>query len=147
MNMHVSPSPMSLKQTRLLDAADFIEQVPASQFDMGQWPCCIAGHIERRIAGLQSDDDHAAHVAGDWMLLTSTEKAKLFMPSIFDLFPELHRQMVEGDGSSLDGKALSNVSRAWAARVLRHLAYTGDIDWQLARKRMPWMVKRLADVG
>jgi hypothetical protein len=145
MNMHVNaPPPMSLKQVRLLDAADYIEKLPYKQWDMGQWCTCMAGHIEHRLTGRHSDDEHAGHVAGDWLLLTATEKWRLFMPSIFDLFPEL---MTGDSPGSLDGKDLSKVSRLWAARTMRHLAYTGKIDWAATRRAMPWSVARLAEVA
>lgn len=125
MNMHVQ-LPRSEKQDRLLDAADYIEKIHPESFDMNLWACCAASHIARRL-GKPRDDETAADIAGAYLMLSGYERAKLFMPIAeefgYGLFEKPHPR--------------THVSPEWAARTIRYLAFTGEIDWLFCKPGAP----------
>lgn len=131
MNMRSQP-PMSEKQIRLLKAADMIQDLRPHQFDMTSWSMCIAGHVSRMVNRF-NDNNSNDMVAGPYLMLTAGEQAKLFMPHFGELFPEYADRAEEYT-------ALNLVSRAWAARTIRHLAYTGRVDWQATRTDTPAII-------
>lgn len=133
MNMHVSPR-LSEKQLRLLQAADMIEKLRPNQFDMKCWGMCIAGHVSRHMVRRDQEDSTMSSAAASWLLLTTDEEAKLFMPTMEEVYPEaLQASPPPGDIPLMPSK----VSRAWAARTIRHLAYTGRVDWRATRQAVP----------
>ena len=94
---------------KILELANFIEALPPEQFDMGDFECCIAGW--------------ALHLDGQDVL------APLLTGS-----PSTRARDLLG----IDGDRASNLfffgihyhpTTKEAARVLRHLAITGEVDW------------------
>jgi hypothetical protein len=89
---------------RILDLADFIETLPPERFSMGSWgntgePRCICGWLLHREGFFRLDDWHEA---GDRLGLDELQASKLFTSA-----------------NQWNGRE--------AARVLRHLAITGEL--------------------
>lgn len=130
MNMHTQPA-LTERQRRLLWLADNVEKLHPYHFDMTNWNCCLAGHLARLLEGHDDNRNHHAmsHHAADFLRLTTAEQCKLFMPTVEEVF---------GDRRPTDGSArISKITREWAARTLRHFAYTGRIDWPATRHELP----------
>ena len=112
-----------LNRARLHVLADFVETY--DRFDMGavQHPCgtpaCIAGCA----CHIAPDADHSSMaLAAEYLGLTAEQKTELFMPH-FD---------PEGLFYAAEPGEIGYVTREHAAAVLRHLAETGTVDWNVA---------------
>lgn len=99
---------------RILDLADYFDGLDPTKYNQHRWQDCICGHAARRI-GLESDfldtDGRNAAAVRDHLGLSSNGAADLFRA--YEGFNPLPKQ---------------------AAKVLRHLAVTGEVDWWVARE-------------
>ncbi len=112
-----------VKVAECLAMADFLESLPEELFDMGTFaenecgtPACIAGWLVRnnREEFLASDLDTTGFGAKK-LSLTSNEAHRLFM-----------------FGSDMPKFSIFDANTKQAAKVLRHLAATGEVDWSVA---------------
>ena len=106
-----------MNRERVLELADWIEKLPPEDFDMTTWrhgcqsPACIAGHafalFEPKLFAntIGSEYSRAKSALG----LNRRRAADLFTP---------------------DG-LMDRTTNIQAARVLRHLAETGVVDWTI----------------
>lgn len=111
----------------LLEVADIIEK--SKTFDMTTvynvcgTPACIAGHVDAMTGGKGKAFDGnwvpAIRRAGKALDLSRLEENELFMPS--------HRNVADCGVHDEDEEGF--ITRAHAARCLRHFAETGEIDW------------------
>ncbi|RWF44259.1 MAG: hypothetical protein EOS65_02465 [Mesorhizobium sp.] len=117
---------------RILQLADVIEKTPhkpiyyhgnspapLTEFNMERWHCgtigCIAGWTVHLFGnkGASAEDD-AGMKAGELLGLSLNDADNLFCP-----------------GSGREGPRLSEIKPAKAALILRHLAATGEVNWQI----------------
>lgn len=114
-----APLTEGLRVDRILLLADAIEcPIPGRGFSMRDWAvdtsdcgtaCCIGGHTNLLFGGPR----HGGFaIAGDLLGLGKNQTWALFLPQGWDTDRSLN-------------------DRARAARVLRHLAATGIVDWEV----------------
>lgn len=107
------PTPAPNKD-RLAYMAALLEALPEDgRFDLREWESCIcawtihaAGQTQRPLARL-----NPIHVARQWLGIPLHEATELFHPNL-DTYGE--------------------VTAKQAAKVIRHYADTGDVDWSVA---------------
>lgn len=111
-----------MRVDRLNQLADALENgLPDTEFDMADWiehrdcgtTACIAGH-----AALLADPDvrwpEVEGTAEAWLGVDRVQSMELFTPLPVDPW--------------------SKITASMAARVVRHLAKTGKVDWSVAHK-------------
>jgi hypothetical protein len=113
----------SVNVAECLDLADFLESLPEELFDMGKFapyecgtPACIGGWLARNnseefLASPLSTTDFGAKKLG----LTYDQAYTLFVGGSY--FPKF---------------SIFNANNQQAAKILRHLAATGEVDWSVA---------------
>ncbi|QIG75334.1 hypothetical protein EVC29_105 [Rhizobium phage RHph_Y52] len=120
-----------MNKERILQLADHIENLPdPSKFDMGSYghrcgaPACFAGHTFELFAGghretLGGGEIHAT--AASLLDLTDVEADRLFTPST----------VVIREFGQIDHITPYDISNKTGAKVLRHFAETGTIDFEV----------------
>jgi hypothetical protein len=99
----------------VLELADIIESNRYNmRFDMSSTDNDIIGHVHKmaKEKGLRRTPD------GSYLGLDEEVKAALIMPPDYQKF-------YKDDGSTI------RYSRAQCAKVIRHLAHTGIVDWEI----------------
>lgn len=99
-----SPDP---KTARILELADYFDNLAPCDYDQANPECCIWGHIARRYLKLNKHLISAG--VQDFFEVDSATANKIY-------------------GSHPDG--CYNPTPAVAARMLRHFAITGEVKWQ-----------------
>ena len=100
----------------LLELADHLENLD-ERFDMRKWSCCIAGHC-CKMYGVKGQERYYPDVAQQILGLNDDEAAHLFRPKD------------NKDKSWLKSQiGIREVDNKQAARVVRHLAITGEVDY------------------
>lgn len=101
---------------QLLDLANDIER--SSNFNMKKWNCCIAGHVAARHGFPVTE--RIKHDAAEALGIGPATAQQLFCPpNPTHSFYSTHSM-------------IRNVTKEQAARCLRHLAVTGEVDWDIA---------------
>jgi hypothetical protein len=109
------------KTNRILQLADFIENLPPENYKQSSFTSgpahCICGWIMERLG---REDYSNVHQASDYLGLNYYQGEELFCGAPI-LGPNWNSTKVP---TNLD-----------AARVLRHLAITGKVDWSICAKK------------
>lgn len=116
-----------MNKQKILDLADFIENLPPKQFNMAVYGvahecgtiACIAGWAAV-LEGATVDKHESFHILGEWIgahkfaakALGINEKTSL------DLFTPIDEH-----------ESLSDITKEQAVKTLRKLAETGEVDW------------------
>lgn len=120
----------------MLRLADYLETVPPEEFAMFEWGCgttaCIGGHAER----LFERPENLAEVLG----FPDTGPpylhgilSQLFYPDTLNC-PELRDDVLYNHlWGRMESDPGPTITPKQAARVVRHLANTGVVDWTLSR--------------
>lgn len=110
----------SVNVENCLAFADYLESVPPKEFDMRFWcgsPCCIAGH-GRKFFGIHAQADKGRRILAEKLGLSSwTMAAHIFNP---------------GPMLATTRYTYGEITPMHAARLMRHLALTGQVDWSVA---------------
>lgn len=118
------------------------EEVPLDQVDLSKCStsCCIAGaavefahpndvgYLHSLLAGGEADSDDAGNSGyqGVWGMIS--DEARELLDLDYSTANELFRPDEYGNGPYGDLESYSNP--AWAARVIRKLIKTGEVDWE-----------------
>lgn len=97
---------------RCLALADHLEKLPRSEFNMAKWSCCVYGHAFKLFGqGIFFGGALLGFDCSDgrWM--------QLFCPG----------------PAATGGLGFSEITPQHAAKVVRHLALTGEVDWSVAK--------------
>lgn len=90
--------------------ADILENSPDLEFDMSSWHFCICGHINKVLGKSRFVHERVLEAPAEFLGIDISRAQQLFQP----------------------GKFYYTYSAKQAAKVLRHLAATGDVDWTVA---------------
>lgn len=121
-----------MNKERILDLADFLEnEVSDKHFSMHNWVCgttaCIGGWCEARQKGaapgdyLGSLDFSGPEAAEAYLGLTDEQEQLLFYPSEDEAWC-----------AQCDPLEPDFISRTRAIATLRHLAETGEVNWNVS---------------
>lgn len=103
---------------RIMRLADIIER-STGRFDMGEWQTCIAGYCKRHLVKVVGSAEEATRIrraAATPRPLNVTDVALGINGSAADLY-------------SAGAAGRHRFNRRHAAKVPRHLAATGEVDW------------------
>lgn len=154
--MHIKPN--ALFAERINKLADVIAPMGRDGFDLSRWrhpcgtPSCLAGHsawmahnqgipyadfatafpclTPERVDAFNSLDTQSE--GARWLGLDDMQSSLLFVPSRANLYGGLGVPHLDLGPTADDAR--QRVTAPWAARVLRHLARTGDIEWTRLRE-------------
>ena len=119
---------------RILKLADHIEKLSDSDFGMRNWCTCIAGHAVKQ-SGEEKNlfNLDVRFVAANLLGLSTLEATQLFCPKRHGL--QRRQEVVSRRAQYVFGAPnpiRDDITPKQAAKCLRHLAVTGEVDWEKA---------------
>jgi hypothetical protein len=125
---------MTLNIGNIFLLAEHLDNLSPDEFYMQDCERCISGHANRMSGHRYAEFKNSAR----WLGITENDIDLLFLP-LLSRMPEADAAFVEkAMGHKL---MLQGVSAPQAARVLRHLAITGKVDWTVAFAQEPELPK------
>jgi hypothetical protein len=105
-------------KSRLEQLADYLDNIPANDFNMRFWEQCIHGHacklFARDLGKYWGKNGNEQDKVGEYLGLSHEQTFKLFNPGFF---------------------LMRTVTAREAAKVIRHLVLTGSVEWAVRKTK------------